>query len=101
LKSYKRIEAVVKTGAILKYLATQKEPVAAPAIAQATNMPTPTVMCHLVTLEEIGFTERVSDRWMLGFGLALIRARIKSNLEAERDRIDRDMRELEEAEHGE
>ncbi|MBI5634892.1 MAG: helix-turn-helix domain-containing protein [Nitrospirae bacterium] len=99
--SYKRIEAVRKTGEILKYLARQKDPVTAPAISQAVNLPTPTVMCHLSTLEEIGFAQSINDRWQLGLGLGLIRARIKANLEGERDRISRDLVELEEAEHGE
>ncbi len=94
-KSYKRIEAVAKTGAILKYLAGQKEPVPAPVIGHAVSMPTPTVMCHLNTLEEIGFVQGINDHWKLGFGLALIYARVKSALEAEHARIGSEIHKLE------
>lgn len=93
--SYKRIEAVRKTGEILKCLAHQKDPVTAPVISQAVNLPTPTVMCHLSTLEELGFVQGVGDRWRLGLGLALIYARVKSSLEADRQRIDSTLGELE------
>lgn len=93
--SYKRIDAVRKTGEILKCLAHQKDPVTAPVISQAVNLPTPTVMCHLSTLEELGFVQGVGDRWKLGLGLALIYARVKSSLEADRQRIDSTISELE------
>lgn len=94
-KSYKRIEAVRKAGEILKCLAHQKDPVSAPTIAQSVGLPAPTVMCHLITLEELGFVQGVGDRWRLGLGLALIYARVKSSLEADRQRIDSTISELE------
>lgn len=94
MSSYKRIEAVAKAGAILKYLAQQKNPVSAPAISQSVNMPVGTVMCHLVTLEEIGFVQSISDHWKLGLGLALIYARVRSSLEADRQRIDNTITKL-------
>ena len=93
--SYKRIKAVSTAGAILKLLAQQKEPVPAGTIGEALKIPTPTVMCHLVTLEEMGFTQGINDHWKLGGGLALIYARVKSSLEAERDKIDSTLHQLE------
>ena len=98
--SYKRIEAVRKTGEILKCLAHQKDPVTAPVISQAVNLPTPTVMCHLSTLEELGFVQSVGDRWRVGMGLGLMWARVKSHLEGERDRVSRDLESIEIKESG-
>ena len=99
--SYRRIGPVAKGNAVLKYLAKQKEPAGAAEIGQAVGMPKATVMCYLHTHEDDGFVQRINDRWQLGLGLGLIRHRIKSNLEGERDRIERDLLSLEEAEHGE
>lgn len=101
MKSYKRIVAVEKATRILKHLANQKAPVSAPAIAEAIKLPLPTVMCHLVTLEEAGFVQSITDHWKLGLGLGLLRHKIIAGLEAERARISRDIQELEEAERGE
>ncbi len=92
--TYKRIEAVRKTGEILKFLAGQKEPVPCPKIAQAVNLPTGTAMCHLATLEDLGFVSTVGDRFRLGMGLALFWARVKSTLEAERTRIEQNIKSL-------
>jgi DNA-binding IclR family transcriptional regulator len=94
-KSYKRIGAVKTAGEILKFLAQRKEPVSGPAIGQAVDVPVGTVMCHLVTLEEMGFVQGINDRWRLGMGLALIWARVKSSLEADRERINCEISRLE------
>jgi DNA-binding IclR family transcriptional regulator len=94
-KTYRRIEAVRKAGEILKYLAHQKEPVNGPEIAKALDMAEGTVMCHMATLEDLGFVQGVGDRFKLGMGLALIWARVKSSLEADRQRIDNNLKELE------
>ena len=92
--SYRRIEAVNKAGEILKYLAAQKQPVTGPELAESVKMQVGTVMCHLATLGDLGFVRQVGDGWELGMGLALIWARVKSNLEGQRDRIDSDLRSL-------
>ena len=92
--TYKRIEAVRKTGEILKFLAGQKEPIPCPKIAQAVNLPTGTTMCHLATLEDLGFVSTVGDRFRLGMGLALFWARVRSGLEGDRARIDQDIKSL-------
>lgn len=97
MKSYKRIEAVRKAGEILKFLGNEKEAVSSPKIAQAVGLPIGTAMCHLITLEELGFVVSIGDPstgsggWRIGMGLALIWARVKSNQEAERERIDKNI----------
>lgn len=94
MTTYKRIEAVRKAGEVLKYLANQKEPVTGPQIAQAVNLAVGTTMCHLATLEDLGFVQTIGDRFRIGMGLALVWARAKSNLEAERERIDKDLESI-------
>jgi len=94
-KSYKRIEAVRKAGEILKHLAYVKEPITGADIAKAVDLPVGTVMCHMATLEDLGFVQGVGDKWKLGMGLALIWARVKSSLEADRQRIEDNLKGLE------
>ncbi len=95
MKSYKRIEAVRKAGEILKFLANEKEPVSGQEIARAVNIPVGTVMCHMITLEELGFVVSVGERFNLGMALALIWARVKSSLEVEKERIEKNLNDLE------
>jgi DNA-binding IclR family transcriptional regulator len=95
-KSYKRIEAVRKAGEILKHLGQMKGPSTGPEIATAIGLASGTAMCHLATLEDLGFVQRVGDYWRIGTGLALIWARVKSNLEGEKMLIEANLKELEE-----
>lgn len=92
--SYRRIDAVIKTGHILKFIGSKNKPVTAPDIARVTGFPVGTVMCHLVSLAEHGFVRQLNDSWELGMGMALLWARVKSNLETQRDRIDRDLESI-------
>jgi len=96
VKSYRKIEAVTKTLEILEFLANQKDPVNGPDVARAVGLPVGTVMCHLATLEEKNFIRRVGGCTELGMGAAIIWARKKSLLEGARDKINRDIRQLEE-----
>lgn len=95
-KTYRQIEAVRKSGEILKFVANEKEMPSAPEVARALNMSVGTVMCHLATLMDIGFLKQVNDRYELGMGLALFWARKKSRLEGERDRVNENIRQLSE-----
>ncbi len=95
MKTYKRIEAVRKAGEILKFLANEKEPVSGQEIARAVNIPAGTVMCHMITLEELGFVVSVGERFNLGMALALMWARVKSTLEGEKERVEKDLNSLE------
>ena len=100
MTTYKRIEAVKRTGEILKYLANQKEPVSGADVAKAVDLQGGTVMCHLATLEDLGFVERIGDRVRLGMGVAMLWARVKSSLEADRANIDENLTKLDgEANH--
>lgn len=92
--SYRRIESVMKSGEILKYLASQKGPVTGPEVARVVGLPTGTVMCHLVSLADLGFVLQVGEGWQLGMGLALIWARVKSNLESGIDRQTQDLKSI-------
>lgn len=94
MTTYKRIEAVRKAGEILKFLARVKEPAGGTEIAAAVGLPAGTVMCSLATLEDLGFVQGVGDRYRLGLGLALIYARVKSGLEAERVRLEDTIKKL-------
>jgi DNA-binding IclR family transcriptional regulator len=93
-KSYTRIAAVAKTAQILKFLAEQKEPISGAEVAKAINMPVGTVMSHLATLQDEGFVKGIGDRFEVGMGAALLWAKVKSNLEGQRDRIGRDLKEI-------
>lgn len=93
-QTYRRIEAVRKAGEILKCLANEKGIVSGSEIAKAVNLPMGTVMCHMATLEELGFVARIGDGYKLGMGLALMWARVKSGLEGERERVERDLGEI-------
>jgi len=94
-QSYRKIEAVRKAAEILKYLANEKGIVNGSEIAKAVALPMGTVMCHMATLEELGFVARIGDGYKLGMGLALMWARVKSGLEGERDRVERDLQIIE------
>jgi len=93
-KSYKKIAAVEKTCAILKFLGNTKEPASAQDIANTTSLALGTTMCHLSTLSDFGFVQRIGDHWRIGTGLALIWARVKSNLEGEKMLIESQIKEL-------
>lgn len=94
MSTYKRIAAVSTTIGILRHLAEQRGPVPGADVARATNLPVGTVMCHLVTLEESGFVQKIGEYWKLGMGLALFWARVKSSKEAERESIENDLMAL-------
>lgn len=94
MASYTRIGAVKTTVAILRYLAEQREPVSGQDVATAMSIPHGTAMSHLATLEDEGMVQAVGGAYKLGMGLALLWARVKSNLEGERDRISRDIESI-------
>ena len=95
MKTYRTVEAVRKAGEILKFLAHQKEPVPGAVIGKAVGLATGTVMCHLATLEEMGFVRRIGDGYELGMGAALLWSRYKANREAQRAQIEKELEELE------
>lgn len=94
MRTYKRINAIKTTIAVIKYLSDRREPVSGTDAAAALEMQYGTLMCHLVTLEDAGMVRRVGDHWELGDGMALLWARKKSRLLSARDRIDQTLTEL-------
>jgi DNA-binding IclR family transcriptional regulator len=87
--TYRRIAAVETAAKILEFLAHQRDPVTGQEVARAVDVPHATVMCHLVTLEDVRFIRRVGDGYELGMQLSLFWARKQSRLQAQRDLIDR------------
>jgi DNA-binding IclR family transcriptional regulator len=92
--SYRRIEAVKKTADVIKYLAAARQPMTGQEVAEGVGMPTGTTMCHLISLADAGFVQQIGEGWQLGMGLALVWARVKSNLESSRDRAGRDLERI-------
>jgi DNA-binding IclR family transcriptional regulator len=99
-RSYRRIAAVGKTCAILKFLGNSKEPISAVGIANTVGLAFGTTCCHLSTLEDFGFVQKIGDRYQIGLGLVLIKSRLKANLEGQRMLIDANLKELEEGTNG-
>lgn len=93
--SYKRIVAAKTTIEIIRYLSTQKSPVSLKILSKDLDLPTGTAMCYLATLEDEGFARKVGGDWMVGFGAALIRRKIKKQLIAERSEIDEKLKLIE------
>lgn len=85
--SYNRIAAVEKACAILTVLAEAKEPLSGNEVAIRVQLPMGTVMCQLATLADAGFVQEIGGGWRLGMKLGVFWARIRSGLEAERDRL--------------
>jgi DNA-binding IclR family transcriptional regulator len=93
--TYRRIEAVAKSIAILKFLATQREPVTGPEIARAVDMPVATVMSQVITLQDFNFVRNVGGGFELGMEAALLWARKKALLEGEHRRTEQELQKLE------
>jgi DNA-binding IclR family transcriptional regulator len=89
--TYRRIEAVKTSVAILRYLSEQKQAVSGQDVSRTLDLPNGTVMCHLATLEDEHLVRCVGGAWELDLGLALFWARRKAQLEG---RIARDSDEL-------
>jgi len=90
-KSYKRIEAVRKALRVLKFMGNEKTAVSSQSIAQAVGLPKDTVMCQLATLEDEGFVQGVGDNWRIGMAAALLWARVKANLEEEKEKVNKNL----------
>jgi len=87
MRSYKRIAAVKTTIDIIRHLADRREPASGADVASGMSLQYGTVMCHLTTLEDSGMVRRIGDHFELGDGMALLWARKKSQLQAQRDCI--------------
>lgn len=85
--SYKRIAAVTKACEIIAIVAEAKEPITGNEVAVRAQLPSGTVMCLLMTLEDAGLVEEMRDGWRLGLKMAVYWARIRSTKEAERNKL--------------
>ena len=95
MSTYRRIAAVELTTRILNHLADQRNPVSGKAVATALGEAHGTIMCHLVTLEDAGYVQRVGEHFEFGTKLALHWARKKAQIEG---RISRDTATLKQLE---
>ena len=95
MKSYRRIAAADLTLRIIEFMADQRQPVTGQAVAAALGHKYDTVMCHLATQEDRLFVDRIGDRFRPGPKIAHGWARYKSRLEAQKDRIDDELKQLE------
>lgn len=93
--SYRRIEAIKVTVAILRLLADQKQPIAGREVARAIEVPEGTVQCHLATLEDERLVRSIGGSWELDMGLALFWARRKAMLAGRIVRDNDELRQLE------
>lgn len=71
MKSYRRIAAVATAIDILSYLSQQADPVTGAQIAKELNIPTATVMCHLVTLQDKRLIHARGGCFEIGMGMAV------------------------------
>ena len=84
MKKYKRIGAVQKTCEILTFLSEQKITVSAVELSKALDIPKPTLLCYLSTLEDADIVSRAGEKYELGFKLAMFWASFKRH---KKDRI--------------
>jgi len=94
-KSRYTIETVIKAGRVIQVIADSRGPIAQAEIARAAGINANQCFRLLVTLEELRWTRRVGDEWELDMGLATVWARYRSGLMAARDRVDRELADLE------
>jgi DNA-binding IclR family transcriptional regulator len=92
--SYKRIASVEKACSILDVVAHTKEPITGNEVATRVQLPDGTVMCLLATLQDAGLVQEVGGGWRLGMRMGVYWARIRATMEAERDRLNQNIREI-------
>ncbi len=95
-KSCRKIEVLVATDAILDFIGQAKAPVSIAEIARATGLSMDSCFRQIGTMEELRWAEKIGEGYILGMRLAVIRARKKASLEAQRETIDKNLTELEE-----
>ncbi len=92
-----RIKAVYTAGLVLGEIANSPGPISSAEIAAALDIDQNMAFRQCCTLEELGFARQNGDKkFELGMKLALFWARKKSSLEGKRDKIDSDLRTLNE-----
>lgn len=95
MTTYRRIEALRMTDAILHFLQDQRAPVSGQEISRALDAPHATVMCHLATLGDMGWVQTVGGYYELGMRLALLWARYRSRTQGKIETMSGQLAELE------
>ena len=95
-RSLRKIDVLVATDEILSVLQSSKEPVGITDIARATSLSTDTVFRQVGTMADLRWVEKIGEGYVLGMRLAVLRAKKKAMLEAQREDIDKKLTELEE-----
>ena len=96
-KSCRKIEVLNQADAILSFIGAAKEPVKPAEIAAATNLTTDSVFRQVGTMEELRWVTKIGSSYILGGRISELRARKIASLEAQRDAINQQLSELEEA----
>jgi DNA-binding IclR family transcriptional regulator len=91
-----RIDTVYTACRILEEMANSREPMGSGEIAKALGINANAAFRQCATLEEAGILRTIGGKYYFGMQLAIYWARVKSRLEAERDKIDSDLQSLEE-----
>jgi DNA-binding IclR family transcriptional regulator len=95
INTYRRIEAVKLTIAILRHLADQTGPAAPKDVATALEIPHGTLMCHLATLADVGIVRFVGGHVEMDMGMSLFWARYRSRAKTKIDRLHQHLAETE------
>lgn len=79
-KTYRRIASVATAMGVLRWLAENGGAVSGADVAAGVGEAYPKVMCHLATLEDEGWVERVGEYWALGMESARLWSRYKARM---------------------
>ena len=90
-----RIDAVFNAGRIIEIISNSREPMGSSELAPQIGVSANTAFRMCETLEELRMLQRVGDKYTLGMALAHCWARYKTRREAERDRINLELENLE------
>jgi DNA-binding IclR family transcriptional regulator len=83
-------KTILKAGAIMKVITEAREPLGILQIVEKVeDIGKDSVFRTCVTLESMGWINRIGERYELGMGLSLLWAKKKATLEAQRIAIDK------------
>ncbi len=94
MTSYTKIGAVQKSIEIMKFMASEVQPVSPTEISNAVGMRFHTVMSHLATLEEGGLVQRRYERYELGIFWGVTWESIKQSRVSMRDSANNDLAKI-------
>ncbi len=93
-KSCRKIEVLIAADAILEIIAGSKEPVGCAEIAKAASLTNDSVFRQIGTLEDLGYVRKIGDGFTLGMKEATRWARVKSNIEGQINKLNKDLEQL-------